>query len=535
MATSMKRVGSRVTRLNSPRRVITMAAISAILLSVGQSHAVASEKTLDLTAFLDRLISVDHLPQPVDGRTRMESTWSRKGDNADAADFKRLDGERNVLLDVEGPGCVHRIFTGRLWQAVAGTKIRVFLDGDETPVFDMTVNEFFNDHGGPFPYPLVFHKTYPGILFPIPFAKHCRIELYHPEAKNWGNYWQVTYTQYAKDIPVETLRWPLSDGEKKAVERVCRQWLRAESSPPAAPDTWTVQRTIALKPEASESIDLDGGGVIRQIRLHSTPSTPEAMKQVKIRLLWDGSEKAAVEMPIGYFFGNVETGYNDEFHSLLMGVGNGFSYCRFPMPFASGAKMQFVNDGNETVALRVELDVVGCDPRMVPPGRFHAELRGTKLEANWANLGEISKKGPLNWPVHEVLDVNGSRGKYVGVFLHVDWPSERWWGEGDWLIWADEEGWPPSYHGTGSEEYFNSGWCEFDRKAISGIIREPIMRPGHVGVYSFHLNDSFSFSNRLLVAVEMWPTTGRDQTPKGFWQSTAYWYEFPPPSREVGN
>jgi hypothetical protein len=73
--------------------------------------------------------------------------------------------------------------------------------------------------------------------------------------------------------------------------------------------------------------------------------------------------------------------------------------------------------------------------------------------------------------------------------MHVAWPhKDIWWGEGDWLIWTDEEGFPPSYHGTGSEEYFNSGWCYFDRKAISGYIK---MRPGNVNVYSYHLNDAF--------------------------------------------
>ena len=77
----------------------------------------------------------------------------------------------------------------------------------------------------------------------------------------------------------------------------------------------------------------------------------------------------------------------------------------------------------------------------------------------------------LKVPGKVVLQKEG-RGKYVGVMLTVDWPYESgyWWGEGDWLIWTDETGWPPRYHGTGSEEYFNSGWCRFDRKAVSGFV-----------------------------------------------------------------
>ena len=42
---------------------------------------------------------------------------------------------------------------------------------------------------------------------------------------------------------------------------------------------------------------------------------------------------------------------------------------------------------------------------------------------------------------------------------------------------SDENSWPPSYHGTGSEEYFNSGWCQFDRKAVSGFVK---VHPGDV-------------------------------------------------------
>ena len=111
--------------------------------------------------------------------------------------------------------------------------------------------------------------------------------------------------------------------------------------------------------------------------------------------------------------------------------------------------------------------------------------------------------------------------------LHVDWPFEQWWGEGDWIIWSDEDGWPPSYHGTGSEEYFNSGWCQFDRKAVSGFVT---LRPGHPMVYSFHLNDAFQFQRSIRVVEEqMGNGLGNDiilrQHP--LWSSTAYWYALP--------
>jgi hypothetical protein len=113
----------------------------------------------------------------------MSSTWDRSGGNADGTDFKNVvkpsaDGPgRNILLDTPGPGCIHRIFVGVLTEQQAGTRIQIFLDHRPRPSFDLPILEFFNDSTGPFPYPLVFHKSYPGTLFPIPFEKHCLVQL----------------------------------------------------------------------------------------------------------------------------------------------------------------------------------------------------------------------------------------------------------------------------------------------------------------------------------------------------------------------
>jgi hypothetical protein len=130
------------------------------------------------------------------------------------------------------------------------------------------------------------------------------------------------------------------------------------------------------------------------------------------------------------------------------------------------------------------------------------------------------------------LERNEGPGKYVGTFLYVHWPSDYnyWWGEGDWLIWTDEDGWPPSYHGTGSEEYFNSGWSTFDRKAVSGYVS---MEPANITVYSFHLNDAFPFQKNIRVAVEVWPLVAGPNkltalAVPAIWGSTSFWYALTP-------
>jgi hypothetical protein len=35
----------------------------------------------------------------------------------------------------------------------------------------------------------------------------------------------------------------------------------------------------------------------------------------------------------------------------------------------------------------------------------------------------------------------------------------NWYGEGDDMIFIDGEEWPPSLHGTGTEDYFGTAWC----------------------------------------------------------------------------
>ena len=517
------------------------------------------EPARDLTWFLRRLRGVDHLPELEPSHTAMSSTWDRTGGNADGTDFKKLvpttpeAPAHNVLLDEPGPGCIHRIFVGRLAKQQAGTRIQVFLDHHERPVFDMPILEFFDDADGPFPYPLVFHKSYPGLLFPIPFEKHCRVQLVNEgygkagwDDASWSNYWQITYTRYPASTPVTSLRWPLGAIEKEEVESTVRAWLEAESSPPAEPAKWTVDRSSALAPGAAVQIDLAGTGVIRQLRIRVEPATPEVLGGLRMQIKWDGASQPSVDVPVGYFFGHTDCGhakrltsaaavlgrkpldgrpaveYTSQFNSLLLGTTETEAYSRFPMPFARGAILTFQNSSRIRVeSLRVRLDVETVDRISSDWGRFHATWRQAP-----AATEETPRFGPKGVPGHVVLDREG-REKYVGVMLSVDWPHPHWWGEGDWLIWTDQDGWPPDYHGTGSEEYFNSGWCRFDRKAVSGFAA---LRPGHPTVYSFHLNDAFQFQQRIRVVEEQMGYGKSDRLiheTHPLWSSTAYWYALP--------
>jgi len=493
-------------------RLIATIIICCLLMTGSRNYAENTDNLRDFTYFMTRLHTVDHLCELDDSHTAMSSTWDRTGGNKDGTDFKRIEGKNNILLDVDGPGCIHRIFTGRLGKDVAGTRIRIILDNNKEPLFDMPVVRFFDYQNGPIQYPLVFHKTYPGTLLPIPFAKHCKVMLINEKANNWGNYWQITWTRYADDANVKSLIWPLNDREKAAMYKTAYKWLTAESTAPLPPSKWTIDEKFALTKGQKHEIRIPGCGIIREMRAKVWPRNARFVKNIRMQIFWDGSDQPSVDLPIGYFFGNGDYGHTHTTHysSLVLGVlFNSVAYTRFPMPFSKGAVLRFENRGHANAKeVTIQLDVEKC--KSLPPdfGRFHTTW--TEKRANSPDSPKFNGN-----PVHMVLDRNGFQGKYVGVLLQVHWPTFAWWGEGDWLIWSDENGWPPSYHGTGSEEYFNSGWGSFDRKAISGYIK---MRPHDVCVYSFHFNDAFQFRNNIRVAEETWVK----ENP--IWGSTAYWY-----------
>ena len=239
------------------------------------------------------------MPEIDDGVTVMASPWDRTGGNADCCDYEDVRGDTNVLLDVDGPGCIHRLFTGVLGPWVEGTRIQIFLDHASTPTFDRPVSEFFSEQGGAFPPPLMAVRTYAGTHFPIPYARHARVQLVS-DAQRWGGYWQITYTTYPTGTPVETLRWPLNDDERGELERVVSSWsLATWAEAPLPAELEALRRTIDLAPGSSARVDLRGPGVLRELRV----ALPRAlMNDVTLQVRWDGASEPAMSLGLADHF-----------------------------------------------------------------------------------------------------------------------------------------------------------------------------------------------------------------------------------------
>jgi len=476
----------------------------------------------NLEFFLHRLRTLDHLPELEASHTAMSSTWDTTGMNNDGWHYKDLKDSVYVLLDTDGPGCIHRIFTGRSYLEIHETNFQVFVDGNSEPLFDLPVSDLFDPARSPFPYPLSSNKTYPGILFPIPYEKHIKVQLYSPVSENWGNYWQVVYTTYPDDIKVRSITYPFTAAENQEIQRVVKEWLHAERNSPEMPSAWPFEQKLSVRAGENAEISLENSGIIKMFYVSGSPNTAETWRNTRFIAYWDGSDNKSVDVPLGYLFGNADYASLFQYNSIITGITPDGAYSAFPMPFGNGAKLVFDNKNTADIELTVKMDIEKTEHLPANLGRFHATFR--EVQPYGTGYDSLPRFGKSPKPFFITLETNSGPGKYVGTQLHIGWPiKSQWWGEGDWLIWTDEEGFPPSYHGTGTEEYFNSGWCFFDRKAVSGYIK---MRPGNVNVYSYHLNDAFQFQDNIKTTVEI--SWWQPEVIKSMWGATAYWYANPP-------
>jgi hypothetical protein len=170
-----------------------------------------------------------------------------------------------------------------------------------------------------------------------------------------------------------------------------------------------------------------------------------------------------------------------------------------------------------------------------PLAYFHANWRRENPCRGWAPGLQVNSP-EVNVPHldasgnYVVLETTG-RGHYVGCNLSVAHFQGSWWGEGDEMIFIDEDTWPPSLHGTGSEDYFNHAWGMQDNAYLmnGSALHEGII-PGYQVSYRFHLADPIHFAKRIAVTVEH----GHANHLADDWSSTAYWYQtLPSPEKSI--
>ena len=95
------------------------------------------------------------------------------------------------------------------------------------------------------------------------------------------------------------------------------------------------------------------------------------------------------------------------------------------------------------------------------------------------------------------------------------------------MIFIDGEGWPPSFHGTGSEEIFGGGACptaEYAGPYTGFHLIGNLDYSGKISMYRFYVNDPVRFRKSIRMTIEH----GHANNFGNDYSSTAFWYQAEP-------
>jgi hypothetical protein len=283
--------------------------------------------------------------------------------------------------------------------------------------------------------------------------------------------------------------------------------------------------------ETATLADIRGPGCVRHIYFTVGNLDRFFLRTMVLRMFWDDESTPSVEVPLGDLFGLgfCEARY---FTSLMVTVNPGAdpdgtiglnSY--FPMPFSKRAVITIDNDSELSCpAFWYHIDYEEHDS--APPddvGRFHAQWR----RENPCTAVQLPNARNLDGKENYVILEAKGWGNYVGLFLNVDNICGGWYGEGDDMIFIDGEKWPPSLHGTGTEEIFGGGACpnvEYAGPYTGFHLVSSRDFAGKQSMYRFRVNDPVRFRKAIRVTLEH----GHANDLGNDYSSTAFWYQREP-------
>src|ERR1700680_4246563 len=261
--------------------------------------------------------------------------------------------------------------------------------------------------------------------------------------------------------------------------------------------------------------DIPGAGSVRHIWFTINSPSPFHLRELVLRMYWDGEAEPSVEVPIGDFFGtgfeceDVPGGHRGQKYqswwSLPITVQDRAMNSYFEMPFGNGARVTLSNDGAQDVPnlyFHIDYQEFRDGGESAKKGRFHAQWRHEVTRAvSEAESGGKNVDGKNNYVFIEAK----GKGLYVGTILNIFGRSTGWWGEGDDMFFIDGETSRATINGTGLEDYFNNAWMfqrEFNYPFIGYSQQGNRDWTGSHTMYRFTIVDSIYFEHTLRATIE---------------------------------
>lgn len=215
-----------------------------------------------------------------------------------------------------------------------------------------------------------------------------------------------------------------------------------------------------------------------------TPVSQTILKTLILRIYYDGSATPAVEVPVGDFFGN-GLGEISNYTSKYFGMSSGGFYCKFPMPFREGFRIE-VENLDKIIDTDVFCNVI-YQLQDVPEDAayFHAQFHS----------GQNPGPEPTN-----ILEAKG-RGHYVGCVLSMQGEKKGYMSylEAPEYVYIDDDWTTPRIVGTGLEDYFLGGWYFREGEFAGPLHGAPSKDPLNASIvmYRAHEADAIHFRRRI--------------------------------------
>ncbi len=289
--------------------------------------------------------------------------------------------------------------------------------------------------------------------------------------------------------------------------------------------------------QSFEIFQAEGPGIITHIWFTIAAKSRQHLKELVLRIFWEGNAKPSVEVPVGDFFG-LNLGEYFLYESAFMNCSSVKALnCYFAMPFRRSARMSVTNESKQAVDSfysNIDYQLV----KALPPDAlyFHAQYR--QATPNKAVEGtDKNLDGQNNYVFFETR----GRGQAMGVTMGVVQNHDNWFGEGDDMIFIDDDS-KPAITGTGTEDYFNGAWDFGVTNPFANLYNgAPFIGVGERAggrycLYRWHADNPIAFERSLKFTIEHGHANDRADCfyTVGYWYQSEPFTDFPtlPPAEE---
>ena len=453
-------------------------------------------------------------------RAYMRSTYDRAGGNerADASHFLyQLADDRNVTLDVEGPGILYfaryNHWHGSPWHyEVDGEDHIVRETSTADPEHPAQGSVFLPESAFPKPLAWTWADTRGGDLMWVPIGFEKRFRMQYSRT-----FYGTGYYIYHQWVPGTKLSQPVAAWNEARPARGVLD-LIARAGTDIAPQ--------GLK--TSTAWTLRGPAMIRALEISVPRDRALAFSSARLRITWDDRKEPSVDAPIGLCFGAGLLYNRDNREYLVKSFPMVVRYdvdrvrlsCYLPMPFFKSAKFEL----SDTAGVEFQVRYAPFTDAPAKVGYLHATYRDhptPELGKDLVLLDTRRTEGGGDWS-----------GSFIGtsfIFSHDGVLNTL---EGDPRFFFDDSRTPQAY-GTGTEEWGGGGdyWGGLNmtlpfaghpvgaKSAKDAVSAEDKVE----AAYRFLLADLMPFGKNAEIQLEH----GGTNESKEHYQTVTYWYGLP--------